>query len=106
MSDVSAPVKAGTRLYCAASTSEFIVVRASSEQRSITIGGYPAAQGAHPEEQLVAVAGQDGGAELGKRYIDAGGSFELLCTKPGAGVPAIDGQILTVKEAKALPASD
>lgn len=103
---MSTSVKAGSRLYCAASTSEFIVVRAAGEHAAITIGGHPAVQGAHPDELLATVPGHDSGAELGKRYVDAGGSFELLCTKPGAGIPAIEGELLGLKAAKALPASD
>ncbi len=99
-------LKPGTRLYCATSTSEFIVVRSGSEASEVTIGGRSPAQDAHPADVLDAVSGHDGGAELGKRYTDAAGSIELLCTKPGTGVPAVDGTLMILKQAKALPASD
>ena len=47
-----------------------------------------------------------GGTLMGKRYVDAAGSFELLCTKPGQGSLSVDGTILNTKDAKPLPASD
>jgi len=47
-----------------------------------------------------------GGTQLGKRYVNAAGDLELLCTKPGEGSLSADGEALTLKEAKALPSSD
>jgi hypothetical protein len=52
------------------------------------------------------LAGHDGGSAIGKRYTDAAGTLELLCTKADRGVPAVDGEVLGLKEAKPLPASD
>jgi hypothetical protein len=49
---------------------------------------------------------QTQGTLIGKRYLDAAERFELLCTKGGAGSIAINGELLRVKEAKALPSSD
>ena len=46
------------------------------------------------------------GTLLGKRYTDDEGTVEILCTKPGAGTLTFDGQVLTLKESKPLPASD
>ena len=43
---------------------------------------------------------------MGKRYVDAAGTVELLCVKPGKGTLAADGVALLLKEAKPLPASD
>jgi hypothetical protein len=43
---------------------------------------------------------------LGKRYVDEAGTIEVLCTKPGDGALALDGQPLEVKSAKPLPSSD
>jgi hypothetical protein len=47
-----------------------------------------------------------GGTLLGKRYVNAAGDLELLCTKPGQGSLACDGQPLAMKGAKPLPSSD
>ena len=56
-----------------------------------------------PSELDLALAG---GTLMGKRYVDAVGSFELLCVKPGKGTLAVNGTPLQLKEAKPLPASD
>ena len=36
---------------------------------------------------------------MGKRYVDEANTIELLCTKPGDGLPAIAGALLTIKDA-------
>ena len=46
------------------------------------------------------------GTLIGKRYVDAAGTVELLCVKPGKGSLAIAGVALQLKDAKPLPASD
>jgi len=50
--------------------------------------------------------GHDAGSAMGKRYTNSDETIELLCTKAGQGVPAVDGELLVLKEAKPLPASD
>ncbi|HZB42625.1 MAG TPA: hypothetical protein VE487_16760 [Ilumatobacter sp.] len=100
-------IKPGTRLFSAVCTAEFIVVRAPAGGAEVTIGGLPALASADEREGSAAVAdGHGGGVAIGKRYVDADDKVELLCTKPGEGVPAVDGRVLTIKEAKPLPASD
>lgn len=46
------------------------------------------------------------GSLMGKRYVDAAATFELLCVKGGKGTLAVNGMALTIKDAKPLPASD
>jgi hypothetical protein len=43
---------------------------------------------------------------IGKRYVDASDSLELLCTYSGKGELSCDGVPMTLKSAKPLPASD
>ncbi|MEU4413056.1 hypothetical protein [Nocardia salmonicida] len=43
---------------------------------------------------------------IGKRYVDADEHVEVLCIAAGAGALSCDGEPMTVKAAKALPASD
>jgi hypothetical protein len=62
--------------------------------------GDPAAHQGAPADDL------SDGTLLGKRYTDAEGTVEILCTKPGVGTLTFDGQVLTLKETKPLPASD
>jgi hypothetical protein len=46
------------------------------------------------------------GTLIGKRYVDARDALELLCTYSGRGELCCDGAPMTLKSAKALPASD
>jgi hypothetical protein len=43
---------------------------------------------------------------IGKRYVDADGALEVLCTSSGTGELSCDGVPMTLKAAKPLPASD
>ena len=47
-----------------------------------------------------------GGTALGKRYVDASESLEVLCTKAGEGSLSLGDEPMVLKEAKPLPASD
>jgi hypothetical protein len=97
----------GTRLRSAVCTTEVMVIQAPAGEVSLTCGGAPmlghaaaAGAGAAP------APGHAGGTQIGKRYVDASGQLELLCTKAGAGSLAADGAPLAVKGAKPLPSSD
>ena len=43
---------------------------------------------------------------IGKRYVDATETVELLCTSSGTGALSCDGTEMVLKAAKPLPASD
>ena len=108
---MSLTLKPGTRLFSVVCTTEMIVVKASGDPVDLTIGGAEPVTADSERATGGAVTGtvaegHDGGSAIGKRYVDAGGSVELLVTKPGDGVPAIGGELLTIKDAKPLPASD
>lgn len=102
---MSLTIKAGARLKSAVCSTELIVVKAPAGAVDITIGGVAPAEADRPVDGSPA-DGHGGGTAMGKRYVDAADTIELLCTKPGEGVPAIDGEILHLKDAKPLPASD
>jgi hypothetical protein len=99
-------LKPGARLLSNVCTTEMIVVKAPAGPVELTIGGAEPALKADERSSGTVVDGHGGGAAMGKRYVDADGTMELLCTKAGDGVPALDGTPLQLKEAKALPASD
>ncbi len=104
---MSLSLKPGTRLFSAVCSTELIVVKAPADEVELTIGGSPAlTDDGDRDPSAGAASGHDGGALVGKRYVDDGDTLELLCTKPGAGLPAIGGAVLSLKEAKPLPASD
>ena len=96
-------MKPGTRLKSAACDTEVMVIRCGDGQ--IACGG--AAMGeAKPADAAALSADFSGGTLMGKRYVDAAGTFELLCVKPGKGSLSVDGVLLVTKDAKPLPASD
>jgi len=95
-------MKPGTRLKSTVCTTEVMVIRAG--QGTIECGGKPMAEAAQPEGEPDAA--HAGGTLIGKRYIDAAETFELLCVKPGKGSLAVDGVPMSTKDAKPLPASD
>ncbi|MDF2733118.1 MAG: Uncharacterized protein K0S92_1755 [Desertimonas sp.] len=101
-------LRPGTRLFSAVCSAEFIVIRApAGGGADVTIGGLPALAGADERDgAAMAAEGHGGGVAIGKRYVDEDDTVELLCTKPGEGVPAVRGRLMTIKEAKPLPASD
>ncbi|WP_433526139.1 hypothetical protein ACQPZ2_15235 [Nocardia pseudovaccinii] len=98
-------LKPGTRIFSAVDSTELIVVKVPTTPIDLTIGGVPAVLSA-AEKNGTAPATSTGGTAIGKRYTNAGATVELLCTKPGPGFPAIDGEVLVLKEARPLPASD
>ena len=101
-------VVAGQTLSSVTGTTAVIVVRAPHEDVQITCGGQPMAAGgaAQPAVTPPAGAAPAVGTQLGKRYENAAATIELLCIKAGPGSLAVDGENLTIKAAKPLPASD
>ena len=102
-----AVLKAGMRLKSATCSSQIMMVVAPARDVALTCGGAAVVE-------LSAADGSGGaidpahkqGTQMGKRYTNAAGDVEILCTKPGEGGLAVDGEILTVKGAKPLPSSD
>ncbi|MET8976510.1 hypothetical protein ABZX85_12940 [Streptomyces sp. NPDC004539] len=95
----------GDQLASPASTARVIVIRAPKELTgAIECAGQPLL----PAAQLTAPPVAPGTPDvlIGKRYVDAGDTLELLCTASGTGELTYGGEPLTVKAAKALPASD
>jgi hypothetical protein len=84
-----------------------VVIRApaaAQPQPQLTCGGSPLAPAADAPPAKPGPAGTT--TLIGKRYIDATGTLELLCTASGGGELACDGVPMTLKAAKPLPASD
>jgi len=100
-------LKPGARLFSAVCTTELIAVKAPAGEIDLTIGGAPPLAAAADRDGAGSVAdGHGGGAAMGKRFVDDAETVELLCTRAGEGVPALDGVLLHLKDAKPLPASD
>jgi hypothetical protein len=99
-------LKPGTRLKSAVCDTQVMVVKAPAGEHELRCGG------AEMVAATAAAAGGEldpahaGGTLIGKRYVNADESLELLCTKGGKGSLALGGTPLEVKQAKQLPSSD
>ena len=100
-------LRPGSRLRSAVDATEVVVVKPPAEPVDLRCGGHPmvplgsdGGAGATPSPDHA------GGTLLGKRYVDADQTLEVLCTKPGDGSLSVGDEPLQVKEAKPLPASD
>src|SRR4051812_39764662 len=98
-------LRPGDQLASTVCTTRVVVVRAPAEGNpQISCGGSPMVPAAS------APAAPAGGGVpvtlIGKRYVDAADTVEVLCTSSGAGELACDGVAMTLKAAKPLPASD
>lgn len=96
-------MKPGTKLKSTVCDTEVMVVRGSG--LVVECGGAPMAEERPAEAGSIDPAFAEG-TIIGKRYIDADNTVELLCVKPGKGSLSIGGVALQVKEAKPLPSSD
>lgn len=96
-------MKPGSKLKSQVCDTEVMVIRCGEGQIECGGAAMAADKPATPGTPAEAFAG---GTLMGKRYVDAAGTFELLCVKPGKGALSVDGTVLSVKDAKPLPASD
>jgi hypothetical protein len=103
-----ARVTVGQTLHSVTDTTTVIVIRGPVGDADITCGG-----AAMVDPRTVDAIGPvpadpafTSGTLLGKRYEDIAATIELLCTKGGPSSLALNGELLVVKSAKPLPASD
>ena len=96
-------MKPGTKLKSAVCDTEVMVIRGGDVV--VECGGAPLVEERPAVRGAVTPAFADG-TKIGKRYVDAAGTVELLCVKPGQGSLSIGGVALKLKEAKPLPSSD
>jgi hypothetical protein len=104
------PLRPGDQLASVGCTARVVVVRAPSGARPlITCGGspmIPATGSPRPPAPRPSSAEAEPATLIGKRYVDADETLEVLCVSSGTGVLSCDGVPMTVKAAKPLPASD
>lgn len=96
-------LKPGSRLKSAVCDTEVVVVRGGDVV--IGCGGAPMTEARSLDRQALDPTFA-GGTLMGKRYIDAEGTLELVCTKAGEGSLHIGDTPLQLKETKPLPTSD
>ena len=96
-------MKPGTKLKSAVCDTEVMVIKGT--EAVVECGGAPMVD-EKPAEAGTLNPDFAEGTQMGKRYVDADGTVELLCVKAGKGSLSIGGIALTTKEAKTLPSSD
>jgi hypothetical protein len=95
----------GDQLASTACTTRVVVVRIPADRSPlIECGGSPMVAAAPGAKQAPPASGA--ATLIGKRYVDATETVELLCTSSGTGALTCDGAEMVVKAAKPLPASD
>lgn len=100
----TAPPRPGDQLASTVCSTRVVVVRIPADAAPVlACGGSPMV----PAATATPVAANGSTLTvLGKRYVDATETVEVLCTAAGAGELSCDGAPMTIKAAKALPASD
>ena len=99
-------LKAGTKFKSAVCDTQVMVIKAPAGEHELCCGGAPmlaataVAAGGTPD------AAHAGETLIGKRYVNADESLELLCTKGGKGSLSLGATPLEIKQAKQLPSSD
>lgn len=103
MTSPAPALRPGEQLASTVCTTRVAVIRVQGRPL-IACGGEPMVPAASARPP--AASRSDAVTLIGKRYTDAAGTVELLCTSSGAGALSCDGAPMTVKAAKPLPASD
>jgi hypothetical protein len=81
---------------------EIVVIKTPGGDVDLRCGGSPMTE----DGAGASTSGLEGNVELGKRYVDAGDTLEVLCTKAGPGDLSVGTETLVLKSAKPLPSSD
>jgi hypothetical protein len=98
-------LRQGAKLASTNCTTRVIVTRAPADRTPlIECGGSPMVAAEPGEKPGPPPAGAV--TLIGKRYVDAADTVELLCTASGTGQLTCDGTEMVLKAAKPLPASD
>lgn len=98
-------LKAGGRYKSAVCDTQVMVIKAPAGEHMLACGG-PAMVGPTVASEGECDAALAGGTLIGKRYVNADESLELLCTKGGKGTLVFNAAPLEIKQAKQLPSSD
>jgi hypothetical protein len=105
MTSPASALRPGDQLASTVCTTRVVVIRAPRDRRPlIACAGSLMVPG--PVAPPPSAADADAATLIGKRYVDAAETVELLCTSSGVGILSCDGAPMTVKAAKPLPASD
>ena len=98
-------LKPGAKLRSVVDATEVVVVKGAGAV-DLRCGGVPmvASDGAVGDGEVAEGFAQ--GSVFGKRYASTDGEIEVLCVRAGDGSLSIAEELISVKDAKPLPASD
>ena len=95
-------LKPGTRLKSAVCEAEIMIIKAGDSDE-LTCGGIALDESS---DRVEGVPDKMDGCVIGKRYINASESIEVLCVKTGEGSLYCNDEELMTKDTKKLPSSD
>jgi hypothetical protein len=95
-------LKPGTRLKSAVCGAEFMIIKAA-EGDELACGGAACGVSA---DRIEGETDKMNGCVIGKRYINAAETIEVLCIKSGEGSLYCNDEELMTKDTKKLPSSD
>lgn len=99
-------IKNGTRLRSQVCETQVIVVKSAPSLAELRAGGAPMVPiDVEDTDEVTLDPAFSGGTIMGKRYVGEDGA-EVLVTKSGAGALSVGTDLMSLKEAKPLPASD
>ncbi len=99
-------LKAGARFKSDVCETSVMVIKAPAGEFELCCGGVPMLPPAAPSGASTIQSSFASESLIGKRYVNADESVELLCTKGGKGTLSLNGVAMDVKQAKQLPSSD
>ena len=99
-------LKTGARLKSSVCEAEVMVISAPAGEAELGCGGAPMVDATSDAEKGTIAEDHKLGVQIGKRYIDADSTIEVLCIKAGEGSLALNGETLLLKDTKKLPKSD
>ena len=99
-------LKAGASFKSGVCDTQVMVIKAVPGQFDLRCGGAPMASAGEARPAGPLDPAFAAGALIGKRYVNADESVELLCTKGGRGTLVLNGIAMQTKQAKQLPSSD
>lgn len=99
-------LKAGTKLKSAVCDTQVMVIKAPAGEHDLRCGGAAMIAATATGDGAAIDPAHAGETLIGKRYVNADESLELLCTKGGKGSLSLGATPLEVKQAKQLPSSD
>lgn len=101
-----ATLKVGARLKSNVCDTEVMVISCADPSLVVSCGGAEILDAAEAKTGGDLDSAHADGSLLGKRYVNGAGKIELLCVKAGKGSLAVNGEKLSLKDAKPLPSSD